>query len=506
LAVLVVSGAVSAVGAEKNAALAAATNSIMADELQSHVEYLADDALNGREAGTPGGRAAADYLIERLKDLGLEAAGSHGGFYQRFGADYRNVLARLEGRDSELARETVVICAHYDHVGRGSRKTSLGKIGAIHNGADDNASGTSGVLELAEAFCLLSEPPRRSVLFAFWDAEEKGLLGSKHWVRNPTILRDGIVAAVNIDMIGRLRDDRLSLFGSRTAYGYRRFVATRNIHSDLKIDFSWTLTGNADHYPFFQRQIPVLFAHTGVHDQYHRETDDAELINSEGMTRIVRMLFGVTYDLAEDLEAPKFRVACRRESAPKSGVASEGVGAVPQRFGVAWDPQRSDGEGIELTLVAPGSAADTAGIHPGDRVLEIAGRSIRSGEDLAGAILSAANPVQIVLKPREADSTRELTVELDGEPLRLGVTWRLDEAEPGTVILKQVFPGSAAARAGLRSGDRIYQVAGRDFSDDDQFAEWVTNLPGPLELLVEREGRLTTIVVRFDAAITDRAA
>ena len=492
--------------AEKTAAMTAARNSIAADQLQSHVNVLADDGMAGREAGTAGGQVAAEYLVERLRELGLEAAGMDASFYQSFGAGYRNVLARLPGRDPVLSSEFVVLGAHYDHIGRGSRKTSLGQVGMIHNGADDNASGTSAILELAEAFGFLPEPPRRTVLFAFWDAEEKGLLGSKHWTADPTVPRDRVVAAINIDMIGRLRDDQLTLFGSRTAQGYRRLVSLNNGQSNLRIDFSWALSGNADHYPFFQREIPVLFAHTGVHDQYHRETDDADLIDAEGMTRVVRMLFGVSYDLAEDEKCPEFRTACRHESAPGPIKSTEGVGAVPQRLGVAWDPQTTDDGGIELTSVVPGSAADAAGIRPGDRVVELAGHIIHSGEDLTGAVLSAVNPVRVVVRPREVNEPRELTVQLKGEPIRLGITWRLDEAEPGTVILKQVFPGSPAARAGMRPGDRIYQIAGRDFTDDEQFAQWATTLPSPLEFLVEREGRLTIIVVHLAEEALDRAA
>lgn len=492
--------------AEKNATLAAAMNSIAAGQLQSHVDVLADDKMAGREAGTSGGQAAAEYLAEHLQQLGLEGAGTDGTFYQRFGAGYRNVLAQLPGGDPELSQEIVILCAHYDHIGRGNRKTSLGRVGQIHNGADDNASGTSAILEIAEAFGFLPEAPRRTVLFAFWDAEEKGLLGSKHFAANPTVPRDRIVAVINIDMIGRLRNNQLTIFGSRTAHGYRRLVSVNNAQTDLQIDFSWSLTGNADHYPFFQRDIPVLFAHTGLHDQYHRETDDSDLINSDGMAHVTRLLFGVTYDLAEDVEHPKFRAACRRETAPKSDTSTKEVGAVPQRFGVAWNPQEVHDEGIELTSVTPGSAADSAGIRPGDRVIELAGHIIHSGEDLAGAVLSAVNPVRVVLKPRQADESRKLMVQLEGKPIRLGVTWRLDEAEPGTVILKQVYPGSPAARAGLLPGDRVYQVGGRDFVDDDQFAQWATELPGPTELLVERQGRLKTIVVHFADEALEPAA
>ncbi len=499
-------GLATSVGSEKSTSLAAAMNSIVAGQLQAHVDLLADDAMAGREAGTPGGRAAAEYLAERLQRLGLKGAGSDGSYYQHFGLAYRNVLGKIDGRDPALAGETVVICAHYDHIGRGGAKSSLGKIGEIHNGADDNASGTSAVLELAEAFLFLAEPPRRTVLFAFWDAEEKGLLGSKHWLANPTVRRDKIVAAVNIDMIGRLRNDQLTLFGTRTAQGYRRLVSTNNAQSDLRIDFSWSLEANADHYPFVEHGIPVLFPHTGIHQQYHRDTDDARLVNSEGMTRVVRLLFGSAYDLAEAVECPKFRPACRAESSSNREQDSQGVGAVPQRFGVAWDPGETDDKGIELTSVSPGSVAETAGIRPGDRVVELAGHMIRSGDDLAGAVLSAVNPVRVRVRPREGEESREVVVQLEGQPLRLGVTWEQDAAEPGTVTLKQVYPGTAAAKAGLRPGDRIYQVGGRSFANDEEFAGWVTTLPGPLELQVERQGRVTTVVVHFGDETTQRAA
>ncbi|MHB8900883.1 MAG: M28 family peptidase [Thermoguttaceae bacterium] len=499
---LLLAGPAAGAAVEKNASRRAAMSSIVAGRLRAHVEVLAGDAMQGREAGTAGGQAAAEYLVQRLEELGLKGAAADGGFYQPFADGYRNVLARLEGRDPQLARQTVVLGAHYDHIGLGSKKTSLGSVGQVHNGADDNGSGTAAILALAEAFSLLAEPPRRSVLFAFWDAEEKGLLGSKHWMANATAAPQGIVAAVNVDMVGRLRDDRLILFGSRTAEGYRRLVAANNAEPDLRIDFSPTLVGNADHFPFVEHDIPILFAHTDVQPQSHRETDDVERINSEGMTRIVRLLFGVACDLADSPRPPAFRTACRSESTPKP----EPDGALPHRFGVAWKPQPSRGGGVELTSVDPGSAAANAGIRPGDRVVELAGHTIHSGDDLAGAVLSAVNPVRVLVKPRESDQPRELVVQLDGQPLRLGVTWELDAAEPGTVVVKQVFPGSAAGRAGLRPGDRIYQVAGRDFANDTQFAAWITTLPGPLELLVEREGRLITLVVRFADEPLRRAA
>ncbi len=487
--------------ADASTAFQAALESIRDDQVEGYVTRLADDKVEGREAGTPGGHSAADYLVEQLRKLQLEAGGEDGSFLQPFADGYRNVVARLSGRDTGPERQTLIVCAHYDHIGRGSQKTSLGKVGEIHNGADDNASGVAAVLEIAEAFSQLPAPPRRNILFAFWDAEEKGLLGSKHWLANPTVPLQSVVGVINLDMVGRLRDDRLVLFGSRTAAGYRRMAAMNNRQTDLRIDFSTSLVGNGDHFPFVGRQIPVLFAHTGVHGQYHRETDDADLVKVEGISRTARLLFGIAFELAETAECPTFRTACLAESASSVAKSDRGVGAAPLlRLGAAWRAGGAgevDGPGVAIATVVPGSAADKAGIRPGDRLIEVAGHAIRSGEDLSGVVISAANPVEVVVQPPESKDVRALVVQLAGKPLRLGITWRTDEAEPRTIIINSVVDGSAAAKAGLRPDDRIYEVAGRNPANDDQFSEWIATLPGPMELLIERDGRLLVVVVHF---------
>ena len=156
----------------------------------------------------------------------------------------------LPGSDPKFRDQVIVVGAHYDHVGYGGR-LSLGPSGYIHPGADDNASGTAAVLELAKAFTVLSAAPKRSIVFAAWDAEEKGLLGSKYWVAHPTLPLEHVVAAVNLDMIGRLRDEHLIVFGVRSGYGWRRLLSSQNVDAGLQLDFSWSLKPNADHYPFF---------------------------------------------------------------------------------------------------------------------------------------------------------------------------------------------------------------------------------------------------------------
>ena len=175
LASLITVVCASAATANEFAAMASALESIQVEDLTGHTDTLADDAFEGREAGTRAGKATSNYLMKQLEKYGLAPAGDRGSYFQQFGG-YRNVLAVLPGSDEKLKHEYIVLGAHYDHVGYGMKKNSYGP-GYIHNGADDNASGTAALLEVAQALTLLPEAPRRSILIAFWDAEEQGLLG-----------------------------------------------------------------------------------------------------------------------------------------------------------------------------------------------------------------------------------------------------------------------------------------------------------------------------------------
>lgn len=493
-------------GAERGASFAAALESIHSEELKAHVDYLADDALEGREAGSRGGREAGEYLAGRFQEIGLIGAGIDGGYFQPFNPNFRNVLGLLAGADSELKQQYVVVGAHYDHLGYGTRRNSLGQVGQIHNGADDNASGTSALLELAEAFTLLVEPPKRSVLFVLWDAEEKGLLGSKHWTKHPTLALDRVVVLLNLDMVGRLRHDRLSIYGSRTAYGWRRLLSENNEDPGLNLDFPWELKPNSDHWPFDGRGIPVLMAHTGLHDDYHRPSDDAPLINVEGMRRVARFLFATTYDLANRDTVPDHRETSRRETEPTGPERTEKKPQRPERLGVHWEAQQPPGPGILIAQVTAGSPADEAGLLSGDRILELAGRPLGTGDDLTWAVAAAKSPVVILVERSGREQPLALTGQLEGDPMRMGVTWRVDDAEPGAVVLTHVVPGSPAARAGLKRGDYVYQIAGRDFADEAEFAQLAKTLAGPLKLLIERDGRLRTVEIRLESEPLERAA
>jgi len=492
--------------AEKSSAYTAALESISVEQLKGHVGYLADDELEGREAGCRGSRTAGVYLRDRLKELELQSAGTDGTFFQPFGQNFRNVLALLPGSDEKLKDQFVVVSAHYDHVGYGTQRNSRGPIGQIHNGADDNASGTAALLELAEALSMLPVSPRRSILFAFWDAEEKGLLGSKHWVARPTIPIENVVADINLDMIGRLRNEQLKIFGTRTGYGWRRLICFQNTEEALKLDFDWTFKPNSDHYPFFKRNIPALLLHTGLHDQYHSPRDDANLINNPGIRRVSRLLFGMVYELADAEQTPGFRKTASHETKTGTWLLALLTPRLPRRLGAHWDPKESAAEGLRLTHIDAGSAAEDAKLKPGDRIVEFAGRKIHGGEELRTAVLGTENSAKAIVRRAGQNELLTVTVHLAGKPLRMGIAWRIDDAEPGTVILTYVAPGSPADRAGLHAGDRIYQVAGKDFSDDRQFAGMIETLPEPLKLLVERDGRLRTVVIHIETEPLDRAA
>jgi hypothetical protein len=493
--------------AEKNSSYHDALESIRAEELGGSVTDLASEAMEGREAGTRGGLAAANYLAEHYQKLRLKGVGDEGTFLQHFVPNFRNVLAFLQGADPELRDQVIVISAHYDHVGYGLHGMSRGPAGYLHPGADDNASGTSAVLELAKAFTVLGAPPKRSILFAHWDAEEKGLLGSKYWASNPTIPIEHVKAMINLDMVGHLRDEHLRVLGSRSGAGWRRMLCGQNGLASLELEFVWGIKPNADYFPFFQHQIPVLMFHTGLHDEYHRPTDTADRINKDGMAKVTRLLFGLVYDMAErESKLPDYRDAAEHET-PETEEAILAQSYKPaDRFGVIWMEDASSNGGIVVSEINADSPAERAGVQVGDCIVRFAGHPIRTDDDFFGAVASADSPARLTVKRPDEKKPIELKAELPGNPLRWGFVWRVDDAEPGVVILGYVIPGSPAAQAGLRVGDRIYQVAGHDFADETAFAQQVKAYPISLSLLVERDGRLRVIILQNSRAATVKRA
>ena len=495
LACLIAFTAAPAAAADR-AELAAAVQSITTDDLERHVEALADDSFEGREAGARGGRAAGVYLAREFERHVLAGGAADGGYFQPFGSGYRNILAVLEGSDAELASEVILVGAHYDHVGYGTYQNSYGPTGYIHNGADDNGSGTAVVVELVEAFGQLSTRPKRTILFALWDAEEKGLLGSKHWVAQPTVPLDRLRLAINMDMVGRLRNEQLEVSGSRTALNLRRLVTLSHRDPALQHDFNWEVQDNSDHYSFYSRQIPFLMMHTGLHDQYHRPSDDAHLINGDGMTRVARLMFGVVNELADADTLGGFRAAARREQPIDARHLEAPLPPLPSRLGIRWNPQVEQIDGVAITAILPGSSAAQAELKPGERIVAVNGTPTVNAEALRRAIITAPVESTLTIVRPDADEPADVAITLTGEPLRVGIAWRQDAAEPQSLVLARVVPGSPAGDAGLSVGDRVYELNGESFDNAEQFLERITATEGSVSLLVEREGQLRT--VEFD--------
>ncbi|MBW3543172.1 MAG: M20/M25/M40 family metallo-hydrolase [Planctomycetes bacterium] len=482
--------------AELTRALAPAVESITERELREHVNVLASDTFEGREAGSRGGRAAAAYLVTELNKLrprGLEPGGPEGDWFQPFGANCRNVLAVLPGRDPDLRKTYVLAGAHFDHVGYGNARNSLGPIGRIHNGADDNASGTAGLLEVIEAILELPERPRRSVVFAFWDSEENDLGGSEHWVRHPTVPLKSIALVLNADMIGRLRSDTLEVFGVRTASGLRQLICEQNAETALRLDFNWALTRDSDHYPFYERRVPFLMLHTMKHDEYHRPSDDAHLVNVPGMRRVSQLLLRLTVAAAEAERLPDFRPECTSESHSSERSLMVRESAPRPRMGVAWDSALAAEGAIRLVRVETDSPAGRAGLQPGDRIIQLGGVAADGGHDFAQLVLAAPKEVQVVVEREGEPGPLALAVELDGEPRRVGISWLSDDGDPGGVILTRVSESSAAWKAGLRPGDRVYAVDGRSYRSSQELLRLLESDDETLSVTRERAGRLATV-------------
>lgn len=475
--------------ARDRSSLFKALNSITTAELRDYVSILADDTYEGRLAGSRGGRAAGGYLAREFSSIGLVGAGDGGGYFQHVDNRYRNILGAIHGSDQALNGEIILIGAHYDHVGYGTSQTSFGPLGLIHNGADDNASGVAAALEVAEAMVSSDYQPRRTILFALWDGEEEGLIGSKQWIENPTLPLDHVRFVVNLDMVGRLRADTLEVSGTRSAYGLRKLASLQNSGNALRLSFTWHVQDNSDHYPFFRLGIPILMLHTGLHEQYHRPSDDVERINFEGMQEISRLLFGILAELADSDELPSFRSESRGENERQRQQFEGPAGHLPPRLGISWELADSD-TGVLVRHVVSGSPAERSGLRAGDRIEAFNGRTISDGNFLHEQVLASPIAAILLIRPRDVDITNLVAVTLDGGPIRVGISWRADDAEPESVTVVRVVPGSPADKAGLMVGDRLLELNGQGIENASDFGELIASLNERFDVVYERNGQI----------------
>ena len=318
----------------------------------------------------------------------------------REGRVLKNVVASLEGV-GPLAEETLVIGAHYDHLGRGGwGSLAIGANHEIHNGADDNASGTAVLIELAHQLAARDEPLRRRILFIAFSAEELGLIGSAKYVQDPLVPLSSTIAMLNLDMVGRLRDGKLTMYGTGTAAEWTSLVDQANAPLGLDIKRVPGGYGPSDHASFFERGIPVLHLFTGFHNQYHRPSDDAELLNIDGMRQITELVREIAVDLAQADQRPTSTGSQSQfdlgELADLDADFNVPRPADRPLLGVQLQPH-ADG-GVVVQRLVRNAAAEQHGIRPGDILLSVDDKPADSTEAVIQALRD--HPREETLKVR----------------------------------------------------------------------------------------------------------
>ena len=329
----------------------------------------------------------------------------------------KNVVGVLEGSGPH-ADETVVIGGHYDHLGRGGLLSgSLSFLSRdVHNGADDNASGTAMVLEIARRLAARRDPLPRRVVFIAFSGEERGLLGSRHYVEHPLYPLASTVMMINFDMVGRLNDKHeLTMIGTGTTPNAEELVEALGKDAGLTIKTVSGMTdgfGGSDHQSFYEKGIPVLFAFTGIHSDYHRPSDDSERINYAGMAKIADYMELIALDVARRPERPEFARLVPVKRAARTGSASAGMSVA---MGVMPDYADEAKAGLKLADVREGGPAAKAGLKGGDTITSIGGKPISTIYDYMESLgrYKPGDQVAVVVKRGGKDVT--LNVDL-GQP------------------------------------------------------------------------------------------
>jgi Zn-dependent M28 family amino/carboxypeptidase len=354
--------------------LSCSTNSVYKNNIIFDVEYLSSDELEGRSTGSKGEELAANYIEKRFKELNIEPIGED-GYFQEFSFKQKshphetiitsdsiqensvtgkNVIGFINNKSIN----TVVVGAHYDHLGFGEEGSLYGSDSLkIHNGADDNASGVSLMLDLAAK--LKNSNNNNNYLFIAFSGEELGLLGSNFFVKNPTIDIKSINYMINMDMVGRLNNENtLAVYGLGTSPIFKQTIKSNN--KNFKIIENESGVGPSDHTSFYLNDIPVLHFFTGQHSDYHKPSDDSELLNYEGINLISDFIYSIISDLNDNGKLPFRETKNESQETPRFKVS---LGVIPDYL--------YDGKGMRIDGVSKGKPAEKAGFQKGDIVIKL---------------------------------------------------------------------------------------------------------------------------------------
>jgi hypothetical protein len=319
--------------------------------------------------------------------------------------EVKNVIGVLEG-EGPHADETVVVGAHYDHLGRGGQGSLLPGSHEIHNGADDNGSGSVSVLELARRFGHRGKKLPRRLVFMTFTGEEEGLIGSAHYCKEPVFPLNKTIAMINLDMVGRLRDDKLTVYGVGTSDRWKKLLEDRAPAHQLHLIERPEGFGPSDQSSFYAKKIPVLHFFTGTHPDYHRPTDDWEKLNISGMDRVVDLIEEVVANTDETPERPNYLEVKGQARIDRQG-SRPYFGSVPDFS--------SEDKGYAISGVTAGSPADKGGLKGGDRIIEFGGRKITNLDDFDLALRRFSAGDEVKITALRAGKEVKLTVTL-GKP------------------------------------------------------------------------------------------
>ncbi|MCC6727062.1 MAG: M28 family peptidase [Saprospiraceae bacterium] len=381
-------------------------------QLQVDVVYLSSNLLEGREAGKQGEQLAGRYIASRFQEIGLEPKGLGGSWFHPFEFDFnsnphattggekrtgRNVVGFIDNK----APQTVVIGAHYDHLGYGMPGASL-YVGdpAVHNGADDNASGVAAMLFLAEYLKNDTKARGNNYLLLAFSAEELGLVGSKKFIENPSFSIGNINYMLNMDMVGRLNEETvLAINGAGTSPVWKNELSKISV-GGIKIKTTDSGVGPSDHTSFYLKDLPVLHFFTGQHTDYHKPSDDSELVNYQGIYDV--SMFMAT--LIENLNGAGKLVFTKTKDESQQGASFKvTLGVMPDYV--------FDGEGMRIDAVMDDKPAMKAGLEKGDVVIQIGDVAVKTIYDYMDGLAKFKKGDKAKVKVKRKDQVVEKEVE-----------------------------------------------------------------------------------------------